>query len=247
MRFHWQNLNDGDTKRYWLYGRAWWGIFGWEWHTPGGSSWSITIGGGDSQRNFGATISIPWLLTLYVTLHDVLPSDLIKWDVDRGGDRKIGCYFYDWTFHYDIWVGSMASWSRSYPWCRWWRQGSFDFRKLLGPQRYTCETLEHGIPVIVPMPEGNYYGVAKIERRVWKRPLWFAHERISTWIDVPNGVPFAGKGENSWDCGDDGIFGCGVDERSIPKAIGHYVSSVLRNRKRYGMPSAEALSKAEAR
>lgn len=242
MRFHWQNLNDCEPKRYWLYGRAWWGMLAWEWHTPGGSHWSIKVGGGDAQRNVGMCFSIPWLLTIYVTLQDVLPKNLIRWDVDRGGDREIGFYFHEWTFHYALWVGSMASWGRMYPWCKWYRQGAIDFADLvLGRRRHQLEILKDGIPVVIPMPEGVYHGTAKIERRTWKRPRWFSFSRISTTIDCPKGIPFAGKGENSWDCGDDGLFGWSAEGRSVEKAVARGVESVLEWRRRHGMPSQEAI------
>jgi hypothetical protein len=245
MRFHWQNLNDSDPKRYWLYGRAWLGSLGVEWHAPGGCRWSVTFGGGDAGRNLSVAFSVPFLLTLYVTLGDVFPRQLFEYDFDRGSDRQIGCYFFEWTFHYDIWVGTMASWSRVYPWCQWWRQGSIDFKNLLlGRQKHQLETLKHGIPVVIPMPEGVYHGTAKIERRTWKRPLWFAFSRVSTVIDCPKGIPFAGKGENSWDCGDDGLFGWGSEGRSVEKAIAHGVQSVLESRRRHGMPSQQAINDA---
>jgi hypothetical protein len=54
-------------------------------------------------------------------------------------------------------------------------------------------------------------------------------------LDIPGGIPHNGKGENSWDCGDDGLWGCGGD--TVEEAIGHAVSSVLRSRRRYGHDS----------
>jgi len=234
----------------WRKGR-WWLHFGShgrlsaEWVFLKGSHWSITIGGGDSGRALSICLSVPWLLTLYLTLDPVLPRPF-KYDFDRGHDREISIYFFEGAIWWHIWVGTMASWSRSYPWCRWWRQGSFHFASLLGPTAYSVEVLEHGISVLIPMPEGIYRGVAKVEKQRWKRPLWFAKERVSTWIDVEKGIPFAGKGENSYDCGDDGLFGCGVDGRSIENAIGHYVASVLKYRHRYGKPSDEAIKNALA-
>lgn len=257
MTFDWQDLNDG--KRYWTCGRAWLRRKDWyqkragalqvEWTIPAGhNGWSVTFGGGDSGSDFGFTVAIPFLLTLFVTLDDVFKPYRFGTDFDRGYDREIGCYFHEWTFRYTLWVGSMASWSRNYPWCRWWRQGSIDFADVfLGRRKHHLETLKSGIPVVIPMPEGNYQGVARIERRTWKRPRWFAFSRVSTQIDCPNGIPFSGKGENSWDCGDDGLFGWGAEGESVEKAIAHGVESVLVSRRRYGMPSADALAKAQAR
>jgi hypothetical protein len=48
---------------------------------------------------------------------------------------------------------------------------------------------------------------------------------------------FAGKGENSWDCGDDGIYGCSYETDSFSEAVRRYVAEVEKYRKQYGMPS----------
>lgn len=45
---------------------------------------------------------------------------------------------------------------------------------------------------------------------------------------------FMGKGENSWDCGEDGLYGCGSEGSSLEDAITKTVSIVLRNRRKYG-------------
>lgn len=258
MTRNYQNLDDGEIKRYWSHGRVWLrGAGEWchrrartlclEWTIPcGHCGWSITFGDGDSGSDLGVTLAIPWLITVHATLERIFPMYAFGTNFDRGHDRQIGGYFHDWGFWYHIWVGTMASWSRDYPWCRWWRQGHIDFRNLLGKPRHTCEVLRANIPVAIPMPEGVYHGVAKVECRRWKRPLWFTMTRVSTWIEVPKGIPFQGKGENSWDCGDDGLVGCGVDGNDVDKAIGHYIASVLRSRRRYGHPSEQAIREALA-
>lgn len=259
MKMDYQNLQEAnETRRYWSYGRVWFrrsgdwwsrrfGTLRIEWNIPcGHCGWGVTLGGGDAGRDCGFTVSIPFLLTLYVTLEQAFAKRLFQWSVDQGESRSIGCYFHEWAFWYTIWVSPMASWSRSFPWCRWWRQGSIHFDDLfLGRTKCTRELLSDKIPIAIPMPEGNYAATAQHERMTWKRPRWFAMTRIYTNVDVPGGgVPFSGKGENSWDCGDDGLCGYSVEGMSLAKAIGHGVESVLESRKRYGMPSADAMSAA---
>lgn len=154
--------------------------------------------------------------------------------------RECQISFYDWTIRLNPWSKSME-WTRSDPW--WVRGVSLDLRRLLlGRERCDTSIVREGIPVVVPMPEGNYNGVVKIERRTWKRPRWFARTRESAWLEIPKGIPHAGKGENSWDCGDDGLFGIGGD--SIEDAIANAVRSVMRDRKRYGSPSPQSITDA---
>lgn len=57
-----------------------------------------------------------------------------------------------------------------------------------------------------------------------------------------------GKGENSYDQDDDGIFGMGVPGTTLEEAIKGYQDAVSRDRKRYGMPdSLRSLSDAKER
>ena len=99
MRFHWQDLNYGEPKRYWLHGRAWlplrsgyhkrFSSLNVEWHIPRGSHWSITFGGGDSGRNLSVCASIPWVLTLYVTLEGAFARQLFAYTSTVGKTAKL--------------------------------------------------------------------------------------------------------------------------------------------------------------
>lgn len=74
---------------------------------------------------------------------------------------------------------------------------------VLGHAKY--EQVEHGVsPVMVEMPEGFYDARVTIARVRWKRPRWFARWYWRNSIEIAQGgLPFPGKGENSWDCDDD--------------------------------------------
>lgn len=261
MNFHWQNLKE-DRPSSWLHGRCWLtrsydyskrfrGVDV-EWCMPPGScGWGVTFGSGDSGRGLTFRFTIPLLIALYVTIQGAFAKSFREWTFDEGADRQVEVYFFENAIWWHFWVGSMASWSRAYPWCRWWRQGSFHFADLLGKQRCTTTLIEEGIPVAIPMPEGVYHGLAKIERREWVRrfrPRLFDFESTDVWIDVPRGIPHAGKGENSWDCGDDAVCGTGATwapgmtrEAAIQAAIAHFQAAVMRNRERYGSASEGAV------
>lgn len=164
------------------------------------------------------------------------------WDNNREAwlpdQREFSVSMSDWTFRLTPWGRSME-WRSADPW--WVRGVSVDFRRLLGRQQYTNEVIKADMPIQIPMPEGIYQAVAKYERSSWKRPLWFHLTRLYTTVDVPKGIPFAGKGENSWDCGDDGLYGYSVEGHDLEKAIGHGVESVLKSRRKYGRPSDQAI------
>ena len=193
-------------------------------------------------------------LALYLTLHARwlwVPQRLVRFtwetpqrDVWLPEHRECRVSISDWTIHLNPWSKSME-WASADPW--WVRGVSIDLKRVfLGRQRCDVETMRENIPIVVPMPEGNYHGTAKIKRYTWKRARWFAHTRESAEIDIPGGgIPHSGKGENSWDCGDDGL--CGIGGDSIEDAIGNAVKSVLRDRRRYGMPSQAALNEAQPR
>lgn len=255
---YWHYHNDNEDGRKWTSGRLWLNRTyaeraGWfkcdachvEWAMPPGScGWGITFGAGDSGRDVTLRFTVPFLLALYFTVENVFPIYYFGADFDRGHDRSIELCVHDWSVWYHVWVGSMASWSRDYSWCRWWRQGSLHVGALLG-RWVATHALERTVPVQIPMPEGVYHGTARIERWVRGRRFWFKRHTTEVWLDIPKGIPHAGKGENSWDCGDDGLFGIGGS--SVEDAMNRAVTSVLDSRRRHGHASPETIERALAR
>lgn len=229
MRFHWQNLNDPDregNKRHWLHGRAWFGNWCVEWCLP---SWqpSFSIAIKMPERQLAGFHACAGLLGLFLS-H--------QWRQDCGGIRRIDFYWINGKLKF-------TPWSREWEWRStdpWYVKGvSFnpaDF--LLGRMRHEHTIHEDWIETSVPMPEGSYPAKLRREERSWTRPRWpwWPFRIVQKYIEVelPGGIPFEGKGENSWDCGEDGLWGCSSSSWSYEKAIGHVVESVLKNRKRYG-------------
>lgn len=244
--WHWQNFSAEKQPGAWpRHGRAWlhrgarsygfeWVLFRWR--------CGASIETREQGRELGLHVA-PIIASLYLTLPcprwfaRLLPLHhyIATWDNNRPGsypeDREIEISAHSGSLWWSIWQSPME-WSSGTP---RWRHGSFnpvDF--LLGRAR--CETIEgNPEPALVPMPEGNYAATIKREDRVWRRPRWpFVRRRTDYWIEIPSGIPFEGKGENSWDCGTDGLFGTGGN--SPENAIANAVASVMKNRKRYGTP-----------
>ena len=122
-----------------------------------------------------------------------------------------------------------------------WRDCSFSINPadLLGRTRCARTLVEPEHAVLISMPEGDYAALLKVERMTWTRKLWpwrpLKRERTYRDITVPDCIPFSGKGENSWDCGEDGLCATGFDveqARTDEAACALYAASVLETRRK---------------
>jgi len=233
MHWNWQNLNerrtgqDGKTPLGlpW-YGRAWMHFANrvalrFEWHLR---SWSCGISAEVDQE---------------LKLHFALPPFSFWFTIEApifsrkyGKGRELRVSIHDWSLWWNFWTDNMG-WSSKTP---RYRNGAFhliDF--LFGRTRYeerplACEWIE------VPMPERTYYGAAQLQEATWRRARWFPRRLTRAELKMLPGeqVPHPGKGENSWDCGEDEIFSMTTPADSIEDGIARLVGSVLRSRRRHG-------------
>lgn len=108
---------------------------------------------------------------------------------------------------------------------------------LIGRTEYEIVETGASESVRVHMPEGDYAATVRADRVRWNRRWWNGRMWWRATIDVPGGIPHEGKGENSWDCGEDATFGCTFaveDERPSAHEIATRLAhSVLRDRARY--------------
>lgn len=228
---------------------AWWAFFrGFNYFEVG-----LKIGGEGSRVS--ASLVIPWLVYLGVgvTVPRRWLNGWVMWGYDRVFSLKIGYigHVLDLAFFYNEWAesGGMLSYYANEKPCRFsklelWRGWTLTLRVppvldwILGRVEHHCEKMEtHAVKV--PMDGREYPAVVSIEHRYRTRPRWpfaFGH-RYGSEISVENPPQFAGKGESSWDCGDDGIWSMGSNETRPASVVGQYIKRVLENRERYGLPS----------
>lgn len=238
------------TRPLWMGGRAWLKLprieINPEWHIKlqNRAGLGVAVGGGDSDRDLQFNLSLP-IGSFYLTF-DSLPRALTdrilpgRWiDTNRGRlkiteEREVSLNWHDNALWWYGWY-STNTWRSRDP---WWRRGSFHPDTfLLGRMDCMIEELTDWSPVAVPMPEGSYSGKARVRRWTWKRRrvnLFAPKERIAVDIEMDECLPFPGKGENSYDCGMDGLCGWSKDGTSIDAAIAHGVESALNSRARYG-------------
>ena len=149
--------------------------------------------------------------------------------------REISLRIHDWAIWWMLWMND-DTWRSTDP---KWRHGSFHFNDaLLGHSGYICENISTPIESYVRMLEGDYPVVLQRQRQTWWRPRWpwwplrVVRESWDMRCDI--GIPFPGKGENAWDCGDDGLFGTAFAVETPEEACAKFRDCVVEYRKRYG-------------
>ena len=180
----------------------------------------IDIGRGSRSIKF--FVGVPLVFNLWLKFGGILP---------HGERREVALKFHSGAAWWTLWLNP-DEWESKTP---KWRQGNFnpmDF--FFGRHSYTSVLVEER-NITVPMPEKVYFAKAKLHDDYWSRPRWpfTKHIRRCT-IDMPDGIPHEGKGENSWDCGTDATFGITLAADSIPEAVGSAIGSMLKTRIKYG-------------
>ena len=172
------------------------------------------------------TFSIGFLIQFYVSLS--IPK-LNRWLYKiRDRELKVSIWFRNWSISLNL-MSDETEWKKG-GWKWYWDIASI----LKGKSRVTKKILEER-HIKIPMPEKSYQGHAILADWTWSYPRWFPKTIRRCEIKVPEGLPHSGKGENSWDCGDDATFGITTGKvRSIAEAVGILVGNVLEDRVEYG-------------
>lgn len=203
-----------------------------------------------SERRIGWHVALPPLafwwsvegLGLCRAWEWFFKSKLLRWWNQRLGGHPGSERYTDFTVvsirvhDWAIWWSVLKfdwGWSSSMP---WWVDGSLHPGRLLGRHIYEMEVLEQR-QVLVPMPEGPYPAEAELRIGIRGRRLWpWKHRTKEYELTLKQGIPFSGKGENSWDCGEDAVFGRSGPAESIEAAVGALVGDLLDTRRRRGDP-----------
>lgn len=249
--FHWQNLNEskiGAPK-----GFPWAGRWFLHIHDKHGGTvaelhqeWelgsfsfclALSFGRGDSEQETKVSFCIPGL-SLFFGVEGWPKWFWSRWERRSDPneiyeDREISIRIFDNALWWTFWKSSMT-WKSS---DSKWKNGNWHpLDTFFGKKVHSKEVLsEHD--VLIPMPEGPYPATVVLERRTWRRPRWPWWPALVVLegadISIPVGIPFEGKGENSWDCGEDGLWDLGSGSKTVAGAIADTVRAVLEHRSRY--------------
>ena len=185
------------------------------------------------ERGWEISLAVPPVAFWFFIKDPLLyqPERLIDNSLGVVDEREFEVGFHDWILRLVVW-GRPGEWRKQDPW--WIRGVSLDVLDfLLGRAKHTELDLDF-TPSIVPMPEAAYECTVRLFESTWKRPRWFARRLIRATVDIPTGIPFPGKGEDSWSCGVDRCFSLTCPADTEEKAIARVVESVLRSRHKYG-------------
>lgn len=194
-----------------------------------------------NDTSVSLSIAVPWLIFFSISVKGPisnrissrlcqLSSKLVRKSREHVWDCEIELSMHDWTLWWSF-LQPQNSWSNTDP---KWAHCSFnvlDF--LLGKRQHERTQVHPPVEVLVSLPEGNYPVVMELERRRWWRARWpfwpCKTERVSWDVKIENGIPFSGKGENSWDCGEDGLYGTGVswDDHRTPYEAGTAIAAIV--------------------
>ncbi len=234
LRWHAQDLNDAAVpKRGGMlrHGRAWlnWGDEPGqearvEWVVPGGwPSLHLTLN--DMEDRFLLRLGLG-LFTVYVGAGcPAYPSRAQEW----------GLSLFKWRLRLDL-GANPAEWSCDDPW--WW-SNSVDLRELVfGKVCYSRRDLATE-RVEVAMPEGRYPATVTLSEDSWtsRRPILGRAlnrmiRRAELVPDTP--IPYTGKGEDSWNVGDDALHSLVCPATDSREAAKKAADSVMERRWRYG-------------
>lgn len=217
----------------------------WEWHwfTPKNRNLGFQVGlhDGDGEDGVLLSLSIPWLCNLYVGLEGLLPCrNSRRYGIEYHFSREMG----QWGCLALLWA-SRDDWDD--------KDKSLNFYKsidpcdvIFGKQVYSADLVREcsmELGLAWAGEREKYDANVKVERCSWVRPRdrfgWLTMQRLSMDIDIPGGIPIPGKGENSWDCDDDAIFGTGAkiedsSDESLAKGWEKVAEGILETRRRHG-------------
>lgn len=236
---HWQNLNEKPGNRLGSgvrHGRCWIGPFEicWRIFQDPGFMLSLDLGGDDRAVTIGIGLI---LFSLWISWNNFKVGRWLSDHTKRkgqkyGNGREIEVYWHEGGLWWTLWGDPMESRSKDSWFVRMHHWNVPDI--LFGGSKYSSRTLKEE-RVIVPMPEAGYPALVQINEDTWKRPRWpFPRRMIRSKLIPDKPIPFPGKGENSWDCGEDAMYSLYGPYDTSLKAAMAASESVMRDRLKYG-------------
>jgi len=265
---HWYFCNDAKRERagvplggsilrrgrFFLRFKKWQNAVRVEWSFWNNIDWlemGLRFGGEDRQVSL--TLVLPWLA--FLTFAVGVPPRWLSWwmiedrmfslRVGYGGSVLSGQIAHaEWAEDCGMTSYYRAKVPREYSGLKLWP--GWEWTLTPRPLDWTLGRIQHGEELLRTSPisfwmDGREHKGAWTLKKFWReRPRWPWPYRVSvsSYVEIEHPPQFAGKGENSWDCNDDAIYGMGTNATNPKDAIGEYIHRVYQNRARYGEASS---------
>lgn len=192
----------------------------------------FTVGGGDGDE-LAVSFAVPFLFAVWMVYE--MPW---SWARRLSDHKETGVHWSHGTGYVNVWrhFNDFGRWRQITFWRNEW---------IMGRNRVTRRRIVPADGSLVGVVDvgwwdGDRYPVTlSVEEMVW-RNRFRKRRKVYVEMSVEKGQvapPFPGKGENSWDQGDDGLYGAGFDvtvEGGVEEALKHFAEVVENYRMRYG-------------
>lgn len=200
------------------------------------------------EPGIGFSLAVPFLFYFHIAVEHNLVYKLTNYFgrnskpfrmpdgrmVTSSENREVRFAVHDWSLWWEIWRDS-SSWDSGTP---KWRSGVFHpldalFGRMVHEEKICCHNLGQ-----LNMPEMAYQVLIEWSditryRKRWKAwPFLEKYQRSDLVPQFP--IPHPGKGENSYDCGEDATFSMSCQADSNYDALNKLYNSVMRSRERHG-------------
>lgn len=196
---------------------------------------SVDFFSGDSQND----VMVQWTLfgcSFYLSFENALP---LKWAANHSWDHGTGFYISEGSLRFELWYsGNDCFYCDGYGTHpkRWtgWHKHIFLREFFLGKHSVEWRELKTDTRLL-SMPEKSYEVKITLKERVDSWARWpFKRRMVTSEAEVEGGVPVPGKGENSYDCGQDAIYSQYCAAKTFDEALSSLYASAMRSRERYG-------------
>jgi hypothetical protein len=180
----------------------------------------LKLGGED---DFQISIALPFVFAFWFSVRNFVPY---RW-LPRRWPHETGIDISQWDIHISLWHDD-SGWTKEKP----WQYLHVDLLKLIfGDTKYETRDLSSE-DVEVVMPEASYPATIRMFESTWTWPRFKPQMRVvRADVELKKPIPVPGKGENSWDCGEDGIYGGVYCASTSQEAVEAIRASALRQRK----------------
>lgn len=163
-------------------------------------------------------------------------------ELDPMDGRETGFTVHDRSVWVNLWHND-SCWSsedkKVWPWeGNGWNWTIHVVDRLLGDMKYEEGDVVDEQDTYVTMPEGRYPAHVEIRKVRWGRRWWKGPWHYRASVELTSPILFEGKGENSWDCGEDGTYAMTLaaqrDRMSVHDATREVAMDALRTREKRG-------------